>query len=347
MDYSALAKDVFEAKDHLGHWDSVVENKFFLSGFCLDPEFHDMRPWEDAEAREALLITTEKLFPTIYPNITDETEKEDKMREIEAGYLIYFSKSGIFSRGLIWPRVDKDTGAVNDADLTPTYLWYQTYGASMGAALPFAIKITAQTGAAGISERMHKVYKFHVDKRRTALAVKRNNCTSTAPRLLKIAACLHLEEVENNKVETDESYLRDFNLTDEAKWMKKFINARVAPSQMREFKCYIEDWEDPTGKTLTTLKTHEIKFKLAQKYKDMRIFDEGTDNNGDKYSDHRVVVEVDWANHKGWQVVTQLVGQEEDPDMNQGYLVNSTLPPLLKAGKNPGVKLIFEPTVAL
>ena len=86
---------------------------------------------------------------------------------------------------------------------------------------------------------------------------------------------------------------------------------------------------------------------MAQKYKDMRIFDEGTDNNGDKYSDHRVVVEVDWANHKGWQVVTQLVGQEEDPDMNQGYLVNSTLPPLLKAGKNPGVKLIFEPTVAL
>ena len=46
-----------------------------------------------------------------------------------------------------------------------------------------------------------------------------------------------------------------------------------------------------------------------------------------------------------WQVVTQLIGKEDDPDFNQGYLINATLPPLIKAGKNPGIRLILAPPV--
>ena len=38
--------------------------------------------------------------------------------------------------------------------------------------------------------------------------------------------------------------------------------------------------------------------------------------------------------------MTQLVGQEDDSDQNQGYLINGTLPGLIKAGKNPTLRLL-------
>ena len=47
----------------------------------------------------------------------------------------------------------------------------------------------------------------------------------------------------------------------------------------------------------------------------------------------------------GYQVVTNLIsiGSEQDPECNEGYLINEALPPLIKAGKNPGVMLLFAP----
>lgn len=71
----------------------------------------------------------------------------------------------------------------------------------------------------------------------------------------------------------------------------------------------------------------------------MFIFDDDED-------EHRKIVSVEWANRKGYQVVTQLVGSEADVEQNQGYLINSELPPLVAAGKNPEYKMIMSPAEA-
>ena len=139
------------------------------------------------------------------------------MRECEQGYMKYFTKEGIFSKPLIWPRIDKATGLPMNSDLMPTYAWYQAYDASMGWAQKIAIKITAQTGSETISERLFKLLKFHVDKRRVALGFKRNDGSRSAPRVLNIAANLHLEEFRNKDPQSEEAMLRSFTLTEEAK----------------------------------------------------------------------------------------------------------------------------------
>ena len=60
--------------------------------------------------------------------------------------------------------------------------------------------------------------------------------------------------------------------------------------------------------------------------------------------EHRKIVSVTWAKRKGYQVVTQLstqlVGQEDDTECNEGYLINDALPELIKAGKNPTLRLL-------
>ena len=38
---------------------------------------------------------------------------------------------------------------------------------------------------------------------------------------------------------------------------------------------------------------------------------------------------------KRYQVVTQLVGQEDDTDCNEGYLINKALSRIDKGGQNP------------
>ena len=47
-----------------------------------------------------------------------------------------------------------------------------------------------------------------------------------------------------------------------------------------------------------------------------------------------------WAKRQGYQVATQLVGQEDDTDCNEGYLINDALPELIKAGKTPTLRLL-------
>ena len=77
------------------------------------------------------------------------------------------------------------------------------------------------------------------------------------------------------------------------------------------------------------------QLKLNDKYNGMRLYDEVEE-------EERVIVNVDWVNRKGYQVVTQLVGFEGDTDQNQGYLINSELPSLIKAGKNPGYQMLMS-----
>jgi len=64
---------------------------------------------------------------------------DEARRACEAGYRVYFTKSGIFSKDHIWPRM-KD-GVVDSRDLIPAYEFFQSYGASMGPAQAIAIKI--------------------------------------------------------------------------------------------------------------------------------------------------------------------------------------------------------------
>ena len=113
----------------------------------------------------------------------------------------------------------------------------------------------------------------------------------------------------------------------------------------KEFFCFIEEWEDGSKKTLGELRSRVTASKLEEKYVGMRLYDEGTDANGEAYKEHRQIACVDWVNRVGYQVVTHLIDREEDPEFNEGYLINEALPPLIKAGKNPGVQLLFEPVL--
>ena len=112
------------------------------------------------------------------------------------------------------------------------------------------------------------------------------------------------------------------------------------------FNCYLEELERFEGKPLGEINKREIRFKLKDKYVCMFLYDEGDDGDGSVYKEHRKIIEIEWVNRRGWQVVTQVVGEEDDAEKNQGYMVNSTLPPLIKAGKNPGVNLVLAPAGA-
>ena len=60
----------------------------------------------------------------------------------------------------------------------------------------------------------------------------------------------------------------------------------------------------------------------------------------EQVDEHRKIFSVTWAKRQGYQVATQLVGQEDDTDCNEGYLINDALPELIKAGKNPTLRLL-------
>ena len=84
-----------------------------------------------------------------------------------------------------------------------------------------------------------------------------------------------------------------------------------------------------------------MNFRLNTKYIGMCLFDEGDDDgDGDPYAEHRKIVSVEWVNRKGHQVMTVLVGSEVDADKRQGYMINTSLPPLIKAGYNPGWTMV-------
>jgi len=73
----------------------------------------------------------------------------------------------------------------------------------------------------------------------------------------------------------------------------------------------------------------------------MCLYDENEDGDEEEFQEHRKIVSVDWVNRKGYQVVTNLIGSEDDPDLNEGYLTNGSLPPLIKAGKSQARTLAF------
>ena len=56
------------------------------------------------------------------------------------------------------------------------------------------------------------------------------------------------------------------------------------------------------------------------------FFDEGEEDDGTTYKDHRKTINLGWVDRKGWKLGTVLVGEEDNRDEDRGYLGNSTLP---------------------
>jgi len=222
QEYKDLAKLIYhETIDSKGHW-SKLRSEFAMAAFCLDPEFYDLHPWEDADAREALMnVCTRLLHPL------EGKELDEKMRKVEAGFCVYWTKAELFSKPHIWPRVEN--GVVNKADMMPTYEFFLSFGASMRDGQPLAVKITAQLSAATIAERDFKLYKGIATKKRSALGREKNDGTITAIRLANIHANLHLEDFADGKSPNEqESFLRSFDLDEEAKWAKTFLGGFTA-----------------------------------------------------------------------------------------------------------------------
>jgi hypothetical protein len=339
-DLAEIARQIDIQKDEGGHW-TKLRSQFAQAAYVLDPEFYESKPWSDEEARLALMEVTEKL---LYPLEGDELD--EKMREVERGYQVYFTKGGLFSKPHIWPRLKN--GVAVGSDLMPAYAFFQSYGASMGPlAQGMAIKLTAQIGTEAIAERDFKNYKSNVDKRRTALGRERNDGTITAIRLQNVCANMHLEDFQTTALHEEEAHLRNFDLGDEQKWAARFVKTKAAESllevQLEPFKCYIEAFEDKSKHTLTAWNNRETHFKLKTKYVGKCLKDVGEDDDGSAYVDDRVIVGVTWAPRKGWKVETRLIDADDESDATEGYMINETLPPLIEAGKNPKYSMVLAP----
>ena len=138
----------------------------------------------------------------------------------------------------------------------------------------------------------------------------------------------------------EEKFLRSFDES-EAKWaadFAKLVRAPVAPG-VREFPCFIEPFEDVMALSLIAFKERTVEFQVRKKYitdGELFLFDEGEEDDGTTYQDHRKIINLGWVNRKGWELGTVLVGSEDNREEDRGYLVNSSLPQLIAAGNNPG-----------
>ena len=64
-----------------------------MAAFCQDPGFYGDHPWEDADAREALMNVCARLLHPLKGEILDE-----KMRKVEAGPRVIWTKAELFSK---------------------------------------------------------------------------------------------------------------------------------------------------------------------------------------------------------------------------------------------------------
>ena len=190
----------------------------------------------------------------------------------------------------------------------------------LGPAQAIAIKIAGQVASATIAERDWKCYRSTVSKKRTGLGFERKGGSgSSGVRLTNVRANMHLGEFDDKDAHEEECFLRSFDIDEESKFAQMFFVTQNrhgidAPAK-KPFLCFLEDWEDPSGKALSDMKNRVTQFKLVEKYDGMFLYDDDED-------EHRKIVNVEWVNRKGDQVVMQLVGSEADLEQNQGYLIN-------------------------
>ena len=220
------------------YW-SKLNCEWHLAAYTLDYEFYDDRPWEDPECRTALMSVCERL---LYP--LEGAELDDEMRKVERGLGFYFQKQGIFMKSHIWPK--RANGVLVEKDPMPAFAFFQNFGANMGIAQKLAIMITAQNTSETPAERNYKLYKRAVSKSRSALGRARVDESITALSLQNVNANLGLDDYSERTLNETEEYLRNFDLGEEAKWAKKFsAQAASTLSLVKDFKCFLEPWEDP------------------------------------------------------------------------------------------------------
>ena len=64
-----------------------------MAAHVIDPEFYEQRPWEDDTVIGALMAVVARL---LHPLVGEELETA--VRAAMAGFRVYFTKSGLFSK---------------------------------------------------------------------------------------------------------------------------------------------------------------------------------------------------------------------------------------------------------
>ena len=104
-------------------------------------------------------------------------------------------------------------------------------------------------------------------KRRTALGRAKNDGTITGLRLQNFNANLHLENFQDLDPASEEAFLRNFDLAEEARWSKRFAEGFAGrAAELEPFNCFVEKFEDRTKTTLSLWRTSEIEFKIKAKW---------------------------------------------------------------------------------
>ena len=111
---------------------------------------------------------------------------------------------------------------------------------------------------------------------------------------------MHLGEYDDKDAHEEECFLHSFDIDEEAKFAKMFFVARNAHAidalAKKPFLCFLEDWEDPPGKTLSDVTNRVAQFRLLEQYGGMFLYDDDED-------EHRKIDNVEWANRQAYQVV--------------------------------------------
>jgi hypothetical protein len=159
---------------------------------------------------------------------------------------------------------------------------------------------------------------------------------------------------------TPEEYAQDVAARRRARLSTSAARTQLAADGKVPFKCFIEDWEllpalaRSKGK-LPAKEKKELTARFAAKYVGVCLYDEDEESAAEEaggvraYHEHRTVTAVEWLPRQGCQVLTVLTqaasgddtAADGDHDVMcdeslQGYMVTSTLPLLIKAGRNPG-----------
>ena len=223
-----------------------------------------------------LILASERVVRKIYHGAS-AVDMDTKLSEFSVSLAAFRGKSGTFGRGFIWndPMLAKGGRAHEWHDIY-SYPFHKVFG-------DVARKVQAQLTGPGGGERNWQKLKFVWDSKRHKLG------TDKAEKEVRIYEG-HCREMEEYTMEPAEMPLHRMWSAEEGDYnlgLDKYgVVLNMEADRTTTFRCYEEDWE----KEARTKKLAIHEFRLLQKYKGVRFFDEDEDQ----------VYEI-FANNLEWQ----------------------------------------------
>ena len=365
--FHQLYVDVYACKDKQAksggtYWEKM-KSEFNQAAFALDPEFWDLKPWNQPGVLDSVIAQFTKRSGTWFKEVDgghweslDDTGIVDNgmtalgkaVRVFLNEFGQYQNKTGPFSRDasrFFWPTQDQN-GKVHHGSLVTAHSFWQKVSGSTVYLAQFAVQQTSQVASQSMDERAFKAYKTTVTKRSTSLGRPTLDdrilgidntpigCRMTLTRINQ--QCLKGQDAALDP-EDEEIALRSFSIDDEAHFSRVFAeDIRLLPP--KRFVNSVEGWESAVTKND---RTH--KYKLSNKYNCIKLRD-----HVDGHEELRQVIRIEWVKRgREYKVNTALLHSTDetkttrDVSTDEAYIINSALHDCILAARddNIGVEL--------